>query len=146
MRPMTHAFLIRDPASVLSSYIRSREQVCLDDLGFVQQAQLFEWLREQTGRTPAVVASADILRRPEPMLRALCRRLNVPFTSSMLQWPPGPRDSDGVWAPHWYASVHRSTGFMPYQPSKIDIPDHLMSIVEEAQPHYRTLAQHRIRA
>ena len=29
----------------------------------------------------------------------------------MTRWPAGPRDSDGVWASHWYGSVHQSTGF-----------------------------------
>jgi hypothetical protein len=29
----------------------------------------------------------------------------------MLAWPPGPRASDGVWAPHWYERVWASTGF-----------------------------------
>ena len=39
------------------------------------------------------------------MLRALCAALGVPFDAAMLSWPAGPRDSDGVWAPHWYAGV-----------------------------------------
>ena len=31
----------------------------------------------------------------------------------MLCWAPGPRPEDGAWAPHWYDSLWRSTGFAP---------------------------------
>ena len=44
----------------------------------------------------------------------------------MLAWPAGPRDTDGVWAPHWYAGVEASTGFAPYSPGSGDpLPDRL---------------------
>ena len=37
----------------------------------------------------------------------------------MLTWPSGPRDTDGVWAPHWYGQVQQSTGFHhPRPPGK----------------------------
>ena len=28
-----------------------------------------------------------------------------------LSWPPGLRETDGIWAKHWYAEVERSTSF-----------------------------------
>ena len=37
----------------------------------------------------------------------------MPFSERMLGWPPGKRDTDGVWGPHWYESVWKSTGFEP---------------------------------
>ena len=69
---LSHCFLIRRPAEVLNSYIRSRPDVCLEDLGFVQQAELFDWITEHTGRTPLVIESSDVLRNPEKCLRNLC--------------------------------------------------------------------------
>ena len=36
-----------------------------------------------------------------------------PYDDAMLSWPAGPKPEDGVWAEHWYASAHRSTGFGP---------------------------------
>jgi len=39
----------------------------------------------------------------------------------MLSWPKGPRDTDGVWAPHWYAAVEASTGFAPYRPREVHL-------------------------
>lgn len=57
----------------------------------------------------------------------------------MLQWPAGPRPEDGVWAKYWYDSVHRSTGFAPYQPESTPFPDQLKPLLEECLPHYEEL-------
>ncbi|MEE8261123.1 MAG: hypothetical protein V3R83_01460, partial [Gammaproteobacteria bacterium] len=59
-------------------------------------------------------------------------------------WPPGPRESDGVWGKHWYASVWKSTGFAPYKPKAHTLPKHLESLVEACAPHYRTLYECRL--
>jgi len=48
------------------------------------------------------------------VLSQLCAAVGIEFDEAMLSWPPGPRSEDGVWAPHWYAAVERSTGFDPY--------------------------------
>ena len=36
--------------------------------------------------------------------------LNLPKASSF-RWEAGPKPIDGVWAPWWYDSAHKSTGF-----------------------------------
>ena len=46
---VTNCFLIRDPAEVICSYIRKNEDPTLEDLGFVQQLEIFSWVRDQTG-------------------------------------------------------------------------------------------------
>ena len=51
-----HAFLIRHPARVIASYARKRESPTLDDLGFVQQAELFDAIAQATGAAPPVAA------------------------------------------------------------------------------------------
>jgi hypothetical protein len=65
----------------------------------------------------------------------------------MLSWPAGRRGSDGVWAPAWYASVERSTGFAtPHAPVAFDdLRDDLKPIAEQARPIYETLARHKLR-
>ena len=55
--------------------------------------------------------------RGRPCARS-AQALGVPFDDRMLAWPAGPRDSDGVWAPHWYDSVWASTGFAPVPPRR----------------------------
>ncbi|MGB5624114.1 MAG: hypothetical protein WBM61_00170, partial [Woeseiaceae bacterium] len=67
--------------------------------------------------------------------------LGLEFDPGMLSWEPGPRPEDGVWAPHWYHAVHRSTGFAPYQP-KHAFPDPLVGLLKECQPWYDRLFEH----
>jgi hypothetical protein len=135
---LTHAYLIRDPAHVVASYARVRGEPTLADLGYPQQAEIF---RAHGG---PVVDAADILRDPAAVLRRLCDALGLDFDPAMLAWPPGPRDTDGVWAPHWYAAVHASTGFAPYDPAPAEVPLRLRPLVEAAQPYYDELAAHRL--
>ena len=56
-------------------------------------------------RRPGASTRPTCSPRPRRRLRALCAALGVPFSAAMLSWPPGPRASDGVWAPYWYDSV-----------------------------------------
>jgi Sulfotransferase domain len=135
---LRHAFLIRDPRRLLTSYAKVRAAPTLDDLGLRQQVALY---RRFGG---PVVDSDDLLRDPEGRLRALCAALEVPFDAAMLSWPAGPRDTDGVWAPHWYASVEASTGFGPYRGTTADVPSHLESLAEACRPYYDELASRRI--
>ncbi len=97
--------LIRHPARVIASYGAKRDEITLDDIGYVQQAALYET------NGGLVIDSADIRKDPEGMLRKLCDAINLPFDPAMLAWPAGPREADGVWAAHWYNAVHKSTGF-----------------------------------
>ena len=109
---LRNVFLIRDPAEVVASYVKARKDIEPDDLGVLQQAELHDELAER-GHAPLVVDAGDFLLAPEAYLRALCDHLGVPFSERMLGWPPGKRDTDGVWGPHWYESVWKSTGFEP---------------------------------
>lgn len=143
---VTSAFLIRDPAPVLASYVKKREAVTLADIGIVQQAEIFDRVADRLGAAPPVVEGADVLADPEGMLSRLCARLGIAFDAAMLSWPAGRRASDGVWAPHWYHAVEASTGFGPPKPEATlaDLPAPLARIAEAADPWYRRLAAHRI--
>ncbi len=105
-RDAKHFFLIREPARVIASYVKGRENFEIGDLGFASQRKLWDRL----GRPP-VIDSRDILRHPKTMLRELCHAIDIPFDAAMLRWEAGPRIEDGAWAPYWYHSVENSTGF-----------------------------------
>jgi hypothetical protein len=141
-----HAFLIRDPRALLASYARVRSAPTLDDLGLRQQVALFS---EFGG---PVIDSSDLLAAPEAGLRALCAALEVPFSEAMLSWPAGPRESDGAWAPHWYESVWRSTGFgsgsgpggsaaggPPAAPASLE------PLAGQCMPYYEHLSAHKLK-
>lgn len=140
-----NAFLIRDPAAVLTSYARKRSAPALADIGVVQQRELFERVADALGHAPPVIDAADVLAAPGPVLARLCAALGIAYTDAMLRWPPGRRASDGVWAPAWYDAVERSTGFSaPAAPADHALSDDLRRIADAARPHYDALAQHRI--
>ncbi len=96
-----NAFLLRHPNDVLSSYLRKHPRATPEDLGYPQQVKLFNWIKDNMGFVAPVMESKDILMNPEGMLKKLCDLLGVPFDKTMLAWPKGYRDSDGVWASHW---------------------------------------------
>lgn len=139
-----HFFLIRDPAEVIVSFSKIVPNPSPHDLGLPQQAELFDRVADLIGRPPPVVDARDILLDPRGTLELLCRALGIPFSDRMLGWEPGRRPTDGAWAPHWYASVERSTGFDPYRPRTERVPDHLRAALEAARPVYAALARHRL--
>ena len=138
LAPLRHAHLIRDPRELLASYARVRTEPTLADLGIVQQAEIFEAFGGP------VADSRDLLAEPAGILGALCAALDVPFDDRMLSWPAGPRASDGVWAPYWYASVHSSTGFAAYRPPASPLPARLEPLAERCLPYFERLHRYRL--
>jgi hypothetical protein len=142
---LVNCFLIREPEAVIASYAAVRSDATLDDIGFVQQAALFEQVRGMTGETPIVIDSREFLLDPDTSLRLFCDRLGVAFDPKMLHWPSGPRDSDGVWAKYWYDSVWDSTGFAPYREKPYDLCAKDRQIALQARPYYEDLYRYRLR-
>jgi hypothetical protein len=139
MLKVENAFLIREPAAVIVSLAKVTPNARLEDTGYPQLWRLYQWARERTGRAPPVVDSRDLLLDPRRVLGLLCDAVGVPFDEAMLSWPPGPRDTDGVWARHWYDAVLRSTGFEPYRPRTEPVPDRLKGVLAEAEDLYARL-------
>ncbi len=136
---VANVFLIRDPRSVIASYVRKRQTITLEDTGLPQQWALFETVRRRTGSTPPVIDAADVLADPAGALNWLCSLLGVEFDQRMLNWPAGPRPTDGVWAKYWYHAVERSTGFQIRESGASELPEELHSLVAECTDYYRHL-------
>jgi hypothetical protein len=142
---LTHAFLIREPDAMLASLVKTFPGARLADTGLPQQCEIFDRVADSQGRAPPVILASDVLKNPRGMLTALCRALGIPFLPEMLSWPPGPRPTDGVWAPHWYAAVEASTGFEPFRPQSIALPDALRPLLDACRPWYEKLCALRLR-
>lgn len=134
-----HFFLIREPARVIASYVRGRENFEIEDLGFVPQRKLWERL----GRPP-VIESSDILRHPKTMLSQLCRAIDIPFDAAMLRWEAGPRAEDGAWAPYWYHSVENSTGFGDAPETEAVIGEEYKDILAICEADYQVMAARKL--
>lgn len=131
--------LIRHPARVVASYIAKRENPTLDDIGFRQQVDFVERF------SGPVIDSADIRRDPERMLKMLCSHIGLDWDPAVLSWVAGPRSFDGAWAPHWYGSVHRSTGFAPAEGPVPELTGDAASLVRQALPYYEELSARALR-
>ena len=142
---LTHAFLIREPREVVTSFLKIAGTPKLEDTGLRQQLEIFDWVRARSGRVPPVVDARDVLENPRHLLKLLCDALGVEFSESMLSWPPGPRETDGVWAKHWYDSVLKSTTFQTYKPKNESVPPHLADLLREAEEVYEQLYEFRLR-
>jgi hypothetical protein len=144
MTDCVHAFLIRDPVRVVASYLAKREEPTLDDLGFAQQAELFDRLAQARGAAPPVIDSTDLRADPAAVLGALCRAVGLAWTPAMLAWEAGPKPFDGVWAPHWYGAVHASTGFAGPEGPPPGLTGAAADLAARARPFHEALARHRL--
>ncbi|MEP6908627.1 MAG: hypothetical protein ABI858_11715 [Pseudoxanthomonas sp.] len=138
IRGLRNVLLIRNPREVVASYVKSRATVTADDIGLPQQVALYDELCA-AGSPPPILDAGDFLRAPELHLRKLCEWLGIPFTPRMLQWPKGSRDTDGIWAPHWYAHVWESTGFEAPVEKELDLSGVAAEVAEECRGDYERL-------
>jgi Sulfotransferase domain len=141
----THAFLIRSPEQMIASYLRKRETAAFEDFGLGRQAEFFEGEADRLGHAPPVVDANDVLADPAGVLSRLCGDLGIPWDPAMLAWNKGRRETDGAWAPHWYAAVEASTGFGPPEAGPVSLPDDARELADRCRPYYERLAKHRLR-
>ena len=125
--------LIRHPARVVASYSAKREEVTLDDIGFRQQAELFQAL------PGPVIDSADIRLNPEDALKKLCAEIGLTFDPAMLSWQSGPKLYDGPWASHWYNAVHKSTCFASAEGPLPELSGHEAELAEASMEYYEAM-------
>jgi len=144
MRSCQNVFLIRHPARVVASYAKKREGATLADIGFVQQVELYEDVLGWSGSRPLIIDSDDIRANPEGCLRKLCTALGLSFTRNMLHWPAGGNEADGTWAPHWYAAVHRSTGFEGAEGPLPALGGAYAELAAQALPFYQQLSEFKL--
>ena len=143
---LRHAFLIRDPARVVASYAAKRLAVRPEHLGVERQVEYFEREADRLGQAPPVIDSADILRDPAAMLEQLCSALGIGWDPAMLRWESGIRETDGIWASHWYDAVASSTGFGEPDERPVMLDDEAKRVADACRPFYERLAEHKLSA
>jgi len=144
LRHVSNCFLIRDPHEVLTSLVKHVPDMTLSDTGYPQQVEIFDLVRQWTGVTPPVLDARDILENPRGMLSLLCEALGVEFTDQMLSWPPGLRETDGVWAKYWYKEVETTTSFRPYKAKDEQLDPRFSSLLSQCDAMYHRLHPHRL--
>ena len=139
VKSFENCFLIRHPKDVIISYSKRNSINGIGDLGYIHQKYLFQKIKKITGKYPSVFDSKDILLNPEKYLKIMCNDFKIDFSEKMLDWPKGPRETDGVWASYWYKNVMNSTSFNIYKESKKKFPPKYNYLLEECLPYYEYL-------
>ncbi len=116
-----NCFLIRHPKEVLLSYIQKNDLIDSNDLGYPAQLRLFNYIKTSNKKI-LVIDAKDLSEKPEIILKKICKKINIPFTEKMLNWPKGRRDSDGIWEKIWYKNVKSSTSFNKILNKEYEIP------------------------
>lgn len=140
---LENVILTRDPAEMLPSLIQQLPEPDLEGTGLPIQVEMLDWMIAH-GQEPTVLDSRLLLTDPGGVLSTLCEKLGIGFDDKMLAWPAGPVPEDGVWAPYWYDSVHRSTGFAEYRPKDEPVPEHVRPVLTQARPLYERLLAYAI--
>lgn len=135
-------FLIRNPTQLIASYAQVIEKPMMRDIGIEYELTLFKKLQDPNS---IVIDSGLLLENPKSVLTQVCERANLSFEEQMLTWQAGPKPYDGIWAPHWYANVHQSTGFEKQTTSTRALPEALQPLANEAMHYYTELLQHVIK-
>ncbi|MGI8574157.1 MAG: sulfotransferase family protein [Egibacteraceae bacterium] len=137
----TNVLLTRAPRAMLASLAAKLAAPDLADTGLVEQVAVLESL-VAVGETPIVITAEQVLADPTGALTALCARVGIDFDPGMMSWLAGPKPYDGVWARHWYAGVHRSTGLSPLRATPRELPAALEPLLAVCEPLHARLAAH----
>eukprot|EP01084_Bolivina_argentea_P268700 456479_1 len=103
--------LTRHPMDVFKKWEENMGFVEFSDTGYLQQQYIYNKLSKTNC---IIITYDDLVNNPLATLRKLCEEyLQIDFDINMLRWNKGGLTDDGIWAYHWYQTVHESTGFLP---------------------------------
>ncbi|GAA5910780.1 uncharacterized protein JCM6883_000311 [Sporobolomyces salmoneus] len=116
---MSHTFLIRHPSKAVPSYARLCEGEAskitgfygfdAKEMGYKELRKLFDFVREQTGKTPLLIESEELLKNPEVVMGIWCEEVGIKFDKSMLEWDDQKREHFDKW-PGFHDDAKKSTG------------------------------------
>ncbi len=132
--------LTRDPKEMLPSFHKVIPNPTLKDVGYQEHLDLIDQFEKRNVKY-IVMDSKMILENPSSELKRLCHFADIPFTDEMLSWKSGARYEDGLWAKHWYKSIHLSTGFLEYRPKTENFPCELLPLLKECIPRYKRIIE-----
>lgn len=106
-----HAFLIRRPEEIAASYYALYPDMSINAIGLEAMCELHAAVRD-SGGSPVVIDSDDLLERPGATIAAYCAAAGLPFLPRALTWQPGERPEWRRTA-RWHQDASASSGFRP---------------------------------
>lgn len=140
---LKNCFIIRNPKYVINSYIKKNELNTIEDLGYIQQFKLMNFLIKND-ETFIAIETDSLLKNPEKILTLWCEHLGINFSKSMLEWEKGYHPNDGIWSKHWYNNVIKSSSFERIRRNDDDIKDNYLEIYEECMFYYNQMKKFKL--
>ena len=131
-----NCFLIRHPKEVIHSYTAKNNLNSIEELGYPQQYAIIQLLKK-ANKSFVVIESSELLDNPRITLMNWCKKIDIKFNHSMLNWEKGNHENDGIWWKHWYDNVIKSTSFQKNSKKDITIENKYDSIYNESMKYYR---------
>ena len=145
IKNLSNVFLIRNPKQVILSYVKKFRLEDESLIGFIQLKRIFNHVLNNIDSDPVVIDADDILTNPPLMLNRLCVALKIPYTDRMLSWKKGYRDTDGIWASHWYDNVVNTDQFTSFRNNEEPLPGKYSNIYNKSMEIYSQLYNYRIK-
>tara|TARA_Y100001970_G_scaffold293827_1_gene443598 strand:+ start:31449 stop:32159 length:711 start_codon:yes stop_codon:yes gene_type:complete len=130
-----NCILLRHPKEVISSYSSKNKLNSVEELGYPQQYEIIKFLKRKN-KSYTIIDSSKLLNNPEKVLLSWCKKINIKYDQSMLEWKKGNHINDGIWWQCWYDNVIQTTGFQKYIKKDITIEDKYDSIYNESMKYY----------
>lgn len=148
-------FLIRHPKDIIISYDKAMmkddnykiKKITFSMIGMNVLYEAFLKVKSIEKKTPLVIHSNDLARKPHQTLKWLCAQLDINFDSKMLTWSSNMRDSQiietmGMFNTTWIDRVMNSTEFLPYDNKVRDMPAAYDALLSDCMKYYEELLTH----
>ena len=135
-----NCILLRHPKEVISSYSNKNKLNSFEELGYRQQYEIIKLLKKKN-KSFIIIDSSELLQNPAKVLGAWCKKINIKYEQSMLNWKKGNHINDGIWWKSWYDNVIKTTGFQKYKKKDINIESEYDSIYNESMKYYTYLKE-----
>ena len=114
-------------------------------LGQISNLEIIKGLKDHSFKMRSLQDAYDLRNNPKSILKQACKKLNISFTSKMLQWPSGPKEGEGVWGEYWYQNVWKTTSFVKQKKASIQtIGSTTKNLYEQAKIFYDKLYHYKI--
>jgi hypothetical protein len=122
-------------------------EVSSEEIGYIQEHQVFQKVAELSGKTPIVIDADDLEDDPEGTVEAYCSALGIPFIPEALYWEPEHKEAWDTWK-EWHADAAKSSGIQKnMEKFEVTVHDHagLRAFYDYQLPFYQAMYKHRLK-
>lgn len=116
---LTHSFLIRHPIKSILSYYKLDPNLTDEEIGLEAQWRHMEWLQENLGRKPSIVAAEAVQADCKGMMRAYWAAVGLPPADHALSWDSASTPEAWGQFTGWHGKVWDSKVIQPEDPAEV---------------------------